>query len=316
MIKMNTINRSDVKLNLPITDDFSDLPAFDALLDVYDESETFSRDGKHFQIFIMPVVLSLPATVCTQDLDELGALPALGNIIRQLPPFKDRAVEIAPRLIAGNPYLLNHTYTSIDFARSGDWSTIHSEPRRDDDIYNNDIFILDRQVCVRHIYIRVAGHEPLRINQIEFSAEMENRLSQMIRFSIDNSAHATKSSALVFSTGVNIMPIIPFIRAIYSYDRIRNCAILSHIASASAFAAGGKQPMGYQLISNALGKPRIKVFALKQGDEWRFEAELDNTFLETLDPQRAGATAKEMLMAAAAQFRLELVNLDATKMPH
>lgn len=281
-----------------------------------DETEVFSRDGKDFQIFILPVVLSLPTSLGLKDFNELSALPALASIIRKLPWFAGRAVEIAPRLFVGSRLYGEKVFSSVNLARTGNWDLVPKELENEYGKTGADVTILDRLVCVRHVYIRVAGVGALRETVMPLPNDVEFKLTEMMRFALDNHSTRKASETMVLNAAVKLMPIVPFASGIWGFDAMRNRAVLSHIALAAATAEVGKQPIAYQAVQSAFGTSQLKVFAFKQKGEWQVEAVLDNLTVAAESPEEGEAVSKALLIEMAAAYEVKLENLDAVKVSH
>lgn len=283
---------------------------------LFDESEIFSRDGKDFQIFILPVVLSLPTHLGLKDFNELSALPALASIIRKLPWFEGRAVEIAPRLFVGSRLYGENIFTSISLARTGNWDLVPKELEHEYGKTGADVVVLDQLVCVRHVYIRIAGVGALRERVIPLPKDVEFKLTEMMRFALDNHSTKKASETMVLNAAVKLMPIVPFATGIWGFDEMRNRAVLSHIALAAATAESGKQPIAYQAVQSAFGTSQLKVLAFKQRGEWQVEAVLDNLTVAAETPEEGEAVSKALLIEMAAAYGVTLQNLDEAKQSH
>jgi hypothetical protein len=157
----------------------------DKTLGPLNRAEVFSRDGTCWQIYALPVVLSMSESAAAHlkpsSTIEVPGLFALGKILRAMPAFTGRAVEVAPYLMFADR-IAEDNCSSIELARSGEWVSVPNGFV--DGEWTGDAQVLDRSAGLRHIYIRVAGAEPLEQEEIAVEGEAATRLDAVLNFAL------------------------------------------------------------------------------------------------------------------------------------
>lgn len=280
-------------------------------LGALNRAEVFSRDGTCWQIYALPVVLSMSesaaAHLMPSSTNEVPGLFALGKIIRAMPAFSGRAVEVAPYLMFADR-IAEDNCSSIELARSGEWASVPDGSV--DGQWTGDAQVLDRSAGLRHVYIRVAGDEPLEQEEILIEGEAAKRLNAAINFGLAEylSAESIASGSDAFTA--RALAIMPFMSAIIDHDNVRNRAVLSHIAwAAKSKAPHGEAVIAYQVKPGLADVNDLHVYAVRSNDEWQVEACIRNLLVDSATPLVSAESAEALLREVATSVGVRVMSL-------
>lgn len=283
----------------------------DKTLGPLNRAEVFSRDGTCWQIYTLPVVLSMSESAAAHlkpsSTIEMPGLFALGKILRAMPAFVGRAVEVAPYLMYADR-IGEDDCSSIELARSGEWASVPDGSI--DGHWTGDPKVLDRSAGLRHIYIRVAGAEPLEQEEIAVEGEAAKRLDAVLTFALTE--HLASASVAggpdVFTA--RALAIMPFMSAILDHDNVRNRAVLSHIAwAAKSKAPHGEAVIAYQVQPGLGNVNDLHVYAVRGDDEWQVEACIRNLLVDCVTPLASAESAEALLREVAASVGVRVMDL-------